>query len=236
MADALPRRSLWIAAAVVLVAAVPGAPDLLIFRREAVLQGEVWRLLTAHLVHAGSYHMLWDVLPLLVLGALFEGVLGPRYWKLMAGSALIISAGVLLLQPDLPAYCGLSGVLNGLWVGGALAAAGHERASGRRSLALLYQGAVLLSLGKLGFEAWSGTALFTDPVELGAHPVPLAHGLGSLAGVLLLTKRGPALTHTSRTQPTQEVKEPCFPTFSTCSVSSTGCSEGRSRRAPRIRR
>lgn len=186
----LPWRSLSIAAAALAVAASAAAPCL-VYDRDRILRGEVWRLLTGHLVHAGPRHLLWDALPLIGVGLLFETALGPRYWRALGMSAFSVGAGLFLLDPGLGAYCGFSGVLNGLWVGGALVAARGEERAGRIALAWIYRACVLLDLGKVAFETATGTPLFTDPVALGGEPVPLAHALGALGGVLA-ERRWPA--------------------------------------------
>ncbi len=179
----LPWRSLGVAAAALAVAASAAAPGLT-YDRDRILGGEIWRLLTGHLVHAGPRHLLWDALPLLGVGLLFEGALGSRFWRALGMAALSVGAGLFLLDPGLGAYCGLSGVLNGLWVGGALVAARGEERAGRIALAWLYRACVLLDLGKVAFETATGSPLVTDPIALGGDPVPLAHALGALGGVL----------------------------------------------------
>jgi hypothetical protein len=97
------------------------------------------------------------------VGLLFERSLKDRFWMALALSSLTVGGGLFLLQPDLLSYCGLSGVLNGLWVAGALSAAREEQAGGERALAVLYQGCVIALLGKIAFEAATGISLFTDP-------------------------------------------------------------------------
>jgi len=180
----LPWRSLGVGlAAVVLTAAVPSP---LLYSRQTILGGEVWRLFTCHLVHGTFNHLLWDVLPLLGVGILFERNLKDRFWIVLAISSLVVGGGLLLLQPDLSSYCGLSGVLNGLWVAGGLTAARQERSAGSPVISALYQGCVLALLGKIAFEAVIGTPLFTDPSKLGGVAVPLAHALGALGGLLAL--------------------------------------------------
>lgn len=163
-------------------AAAPGAFDALAWRRDAVLHGELWRLLGAHLVHGSGYHLTWNVVALVGLGLLFEPVLGRRLWPVLGRSALAVGAGLLLLDPGLEAYCGLSGVLNGLWVAGALAAARQER--GRRGWPLIYTLCVIGGLAKILIESRSGAPIFTDADALAGDPVPLAHALGALAGAL----------------------------------------------------
>ncbi|MEE9338293.1 MAG: rhomboid family intramembrane serine protease, partial [Methylococcaceae bacterium] len=48
------------------------APEQLIYDRALISQGEIWRLLTAHLVHLDSEHLILNLAALLVLGSLLE--------------------------------------------------------------------------------------------------------------------------------------------------------------------
>lgn len=184
----LPFRSLALAA-VALAAATPSvapaAAEFLLLDRSAVLSGEVWRLFTGHLVHAGRDHLLWDVLALLGIGFLFEEYLRERFWQVLGVSALVVGAGLVILQPGLPDYRGLSGVLNGLWVAGALLGARAELAAGSRPVAGLCAAAVVLGLAKILFEARFGP-VFTDEARLGAPTVLLSHALGYAGGVIAL--------------------------------------------------
>jgi len=178
----LPLKSLALAAAI-LAAAAPAAARLLEYDRAAILRGEVWRIVTAHFVHCSTYHRIWNLLPLVAIGFLFEDALGRRFWPVLFGSCAAVGGGLLLLEPGLDSYRGLSGALNGIWVAGALLAARNESREGRRSLPFVYRGCVLLDLGKIAFEATAGTPIFTDPSALAAEPIALAHALGAAAGV-----------------------------------------------------
>ncbi len=116
----VPWRTLILAAVALAAAAFPGSLELLELNRAAAASGQVWRLATGHLVHGSLYHLGLDTAAWLLAGLLFEPALGNRYWGVLAGSAICIDTGFLFLQPDLAAYCGLSGVLNGIMVAGSL--------------------------------------------------------------------------------------------------------------------
>jgi len=70
----LPLRSLLLAVTAAVIATIPGSLAALQLDRESLQGGQVWRLWTSHLAHAGSYHLLGDALALVALGFLF----GPR--------------------------------------------------------------------------------------------------------------------------------------------------------------
>ncbi len=87
---------------------------LLYFSAADIAQGETWRIVTGHLVHADREHLLWNCLGLAVLGMLIEH--RSRFMLWTALGAGIASVSALLLTPfsQLEYYCGLSGVLNTL--------------------------------------------------------------------------------------------------------------------------
>lgn len=86
----------------------------LYFSATAVYQGETWRLISGHFIHADLQHFLWNCLGLSVLGTLLE--YRSRTLLLIALGSGILFVTALLLSPysQLDYYCGLSGVLNTL--------------------------------------------------------------------------------------------------------------------------
>ncbi|VCU72592.1 Rhomboid family protein [Pigmentiphaga humi] len=87
------------------------------FDRQAILAGEVWRLLTAHFVHLGWTHCLLNAAGLCLCLALAGNRHGMGWWwRRTIVLALGISLALLWLPPHIPDYVGLSGVLYGFFV------------------------------------------------------------------------------------------------------------------------
>ena len=89
------------------------------YERTALLHGELWRALTAHLVHAGWAHLLPDLAGLFIICSLpgdTRGLTPRRLLPALAWIGLFISGGLLLWDPHLRWYVGLSGLLHGLLV------------------------------------------------------------------------------------------------------------------------
>jgi len=86
----------------------------LYFSATGIQRGEIWRIVSGHLMHADLQHLLWNCLGLLVLGTLLES--RSRLVLLAAlGAGIVFVSGLLLTPyPQLEYYCGLSGVLNTL--------------------------------------------------------------------------------------------------------------------------
>jgi rhomboid family GlyGly-CTERM serine protease len=97
------------------------------YERVAVLRGEYWRLLSGHLVHGTTQHLLLNVLGLGVIAALFPREFSLRGWLFVAAASVaVIDLGFVLWEPQLEWYVGLSGVLHGVLAAGAIAWWRHE--------------------------------------------------------------------------------------------------------------
>lgn len=86
----------------------------LYFSAALIREGEVWRIVSGHFMHADFQHLLWNCLGLAVLGWLLEN--RSRRLLLEVSGIGILFVSALLLTPfsQLEYYCGLSGVLNTL--------------------------------------------------------------------------------------------------------------------------
>ena len=150
-------------------------PDAFVLTREGLANGEAWRLWTGHLVHASWAHFLLDVGAGLVL--LFLA----REWKFLLWAAPVASVAILLAEPGLEGYCGLSGLLHG-WT---ILAAARVAADRRSGAARLIAAALALGvLAKAAYEATLGISIFTTDAEMGVATVHAAHLIGALLGVV----------------------------------------------------
>jgi membrane associated rhomboid family serine protease len=124
--------------------------------RAEVADGEYWRLLTSGFLHAGLFHLLFNMLSLWILGSLLEPAVGRlRFALIYLVSLLCGSFGALLLEPD-GLTVGASGAIFGLMA----AAAVYARNRG-------------LSLMESGLGIWIVLNLvitFTVPnISIGGH-------------------------------------------------------------------
>ncbi|MDE2022773.1 MAG: rhombosortase [Gammaproteobacteria bacterium] len=91
------------------------------FDRVAIVDGQVWRIFTGNWVHLGWGHLGEDVAGYILLWLLYERELpGWRCPALVALGALGVGLGLLLGDPALRWYVGISGALNTLWIVGAM--------------------------------------------------------------------------------------------------------------------
>ena len=146
------------------------------YDREALDSGELWRLVTAHLVHLGWGHLWLNLAALVMMAVLFDGLMSASDWVLASVlSALSIDIGLYLLQPEVAWYVGLSGSLHGMMIVGAFAL--------RRSVAPLGYILLLGIGGKLIWEQLAGPIPFSESTSGGPVLVD-AHLYGTIGGLL----------------------------------------------------
>jgi rhomboid family GlyGly-CTERM serine protease len=169
------RRGLLLvlALATVLLPALGGRPWQLALRyeRAGLRAGQLWRLLTAHLVHLDLSHALLNAAGLLLLWVLFARLRDLRFWLQVVGaSVLAIDSGLWWSSPEVGWYVGASGLLHGVMAAGVLCLL---EARDRLGLSM-----ALLLMAKLGWERAVG------PLPLGVHGavVAAAHLYGSVGG------------------------------------------------------
>jgi rhomboid family GlyGly-CTERM serine protease len=180
----MPPRVAPALAILLAVLHVGGVFEPLLLTRDGIAGGELWRLVTGHLVHSDGEHLAWNLATLLVLGCAHE-VLSrtspARFCLALAAAGAAVGTAVLLVTP-LAAYCGLSGVLNTLFV---LVLADVWRVTGSRLVML----AGAADLAKIVVEAAAGRALFTATAW---PPVPEAHLVGFAVGLAMVFARSSA--------------------------------------------
>ncbi len=146
------------------------------YQRDAIENGEYWRLLSGHLVHLGLGHLWPNLAALVVIGVLFEDLFdNGDWWRTTLASAAAIDLGLYWLEPDVQWYVGLSGVLHGFVAAGALALLLRRQPLG---------GVLALGLGaKLAFEQVVGPVPFTA-ASVGGPVVVAAHLYGAVGGAM----------------------------------------------------
>ena len=161
---------------------------LLRYDRPALANHEWWRLVSAHLAHFDLQHGVLNAAALVLTAWIVGRRVAVAEWLLLAaGSLIAVDAGLYWLSPDVGWYVGASGLLHGLFAGGALVLAVRERD--------VTGGIMLLLLaGKLAYEYLSGgTSLFMDgagfAVVTEAHLYGAMGGLATALGILAVRHR-----------------------------------------------
>jgi rhomboid family GlyGly-CTERM serine protease len=148
----------------------------LVYQRDLITKGELWRLLSGHLLHTNGYHLLLNLAALFMLWALHGRFYSIRnYTTLFLCCSVTTSVGIYYFDPTLIQYVGLSGVLHGVFVFGALMDINAKDKTGY----LLFLGVWL----KITHEQFYGAS--TDVSSLIEASVAVnAHLWGALGGLL----------------------------------------------------
>ena len=105
--------------------------DSFIYNRDLIGQGEYWRLLTGHFFHTNFNHLMLNSAAILLLWALhgqFYSI--SNYLFNFIFCALVTSSALYFYSPELFYYVGLSGVLHGFFIWGALKDIEHHDRTG----------------------------------------------------------------------------------------------------------
>ncbi|MDN4504163.1 rhombosortase [Alteromonadaceae bacterium BrNp21-10] len=159
----------------------------LVYEREAILQGQWWRLITGHFLHSNFNHLLLNSGGVILLWALHgDDYKTSSYLYLMLIMTLGTGLGLLILSPQMQWYVGLSGALHGLFVWGARQDIKH----GRRSGWLLMLGVIAKIIYEQAVGASTELAQFIDAnVAIDAHLYGTICGLIWISTTWLISRR-----------------------------------------------
>ena len=148
------------------------------YDRPAILSYELWRIITAHLVHLGWSHLLMNLAGLVMVFFFFGTFLKSIQWFFVFFiSALGTSILLLQLNPQLIWYVGLSGVLHGFFIAGGIA---DIKVNPKEAYVFL-----TLIIGKLMWEQLYGP-LPGSEATAGGYVIVDAHFFGAIWGALAL--------------------------------------------------
>lgn len=168
---------LFLAALVIILFILPQpVQQYLEYNRGAIADGQLWRLLSGHLLHSNSYHLVMNMAGLIVM-MLIHGALPRRlalWWQYLIFS-IAISIGLWFLSPDIQLYVGLSGVLHGLLCFGAVL----DIRQGYRSGYLILVGVA----AKIIAEQYFGPDADLS-AKIAAEVAIDAHLYGAIAGII----------------------------------------------------
>lgn len=147
-----------------------------VYQRQLISNGEVWRLISGHLFHTNAYHLILNVAALILLWLLHRKFYTlPSYSLLFLWCAFFCSIALYFFEPSLIQYVGLSGVLHGIFVWGAL----MDIRDGDKTGYLLLIGVVLKIIHEQVYGASTElVALINASVAINAHL------WGAIAGLL----------------------------------------------------
>jgi rhomboid family GlyGly-CTERM serine protease len=142
-----------------------------------IANGQLWRLLTGPLVHSDFGQAGRDLSMLILVGIVWERSFGRRYLPLMLLCLIVPTAAAVLMHPELGAYFGLSGAVNGLFTAALIEDLWRSKSG-------LIGGLLIVHVLKLAYESLSGGMLMPMELASGVTPLPEAHLTGALTGLL----------------------------------------------------
>ena len=184
---AAARRSggvslLLTAVAVAIYFSPPSVAAALQYDRDRIVAGEVYRAITCHWTHWSHDHYVWDAMLFLMLGVALERPIRRQMLAALALAAVAIPCGLLLFQPEMRLYRGLSGLDSALFVLLCVDVARERAREGERQWVPVCVILLAALLVKSAIEFTTGATIFVDSRRAGFVPVPLAHLIGGLSG------------------------------------------------------
>jgi len=177
----IKQATYWHFAAVLIIASLlVGAfgdegRELLKYDRLAIEGGEVWRFVTAHFAHLSNSHLLLNMLGLFLTWLLVGRYHSAPQWIFITVVSLAFqSAGFWFLDTNMLWYVGMSGLLHGLMLAGAI-----KGIDTLRTESVILCGLVI---AKLIYEQFVGPLPGSESTS-GGDVVVNAHLYGAIGGV-----------------------------------------------------
>ena len=149
------------------------------YNRDAIANGEYWRLITGHFIHLNNTHLLLNMLGVGLVLMLFDNVLAIWQWLVvLLASAFIISVLMYLNLPQVQGYVGLSGVIHGLYVLASMRLLIQPK---ERNFAIILM--LMVTLKLLTENVGQGISFTADMI--GGRVLYQAHLYGALTGLFL---------------------------------------------------
>ncbi len=146
------------------------------YDRFAISSGEYWRVLTGHFAHLGQTHLLLNLAGLVLVWLLVGRYFTDREWAIVVALTTAVTSFLFwYVDVNLLWYVGLSGILHGFLVAGAI--------RGFRSQPT--ESAIICAIvaGKLIYEQVVGPLPGSESVS-GGEVVVNAHLNGAIAGAI----------------------------------------------------
>lgn len=146
------------------------------FDQALIAGGDYWLLLTGNIVHLNWSHWGLNMAGLGIVAFFFSAYASVFHWLfVITVSAVFVGVGLYWLNPEVITYVGLSGVLHGLFIYGAVREIRFYPASGYALMVLL--------VGKLIWELLFGALPGSEELTAG-RVVTDSHLYGAIGGAL----------------------------------------------------
>jgi rhomboid family GlyGly-CTERM serine protease len=194
----VPLVTVFVIIVAVLTAQSSGLSELLIYDRQAVADGALWRIVTGSMVHFSTSHLWYDSGALMVVGALAEWRDPRRFAILSASAMLTVGSAIHVFAPQFDRFAGLSGVV---YAATAFFAIELFRSAHQRR----WLGAAVIAIlcAKTSYEWLTGGTLFAS-YDGDVAAAPIAHLAGILVGVAIASWHAGPSSHLKRSSQTED--------------------------------
>jgi len=175
-----PILTLMLVVGSLLLFLLPDTANLLIYDRERIFSGEVWRLATGALVHFSWPHVVYNAVILLIAGSLLERDARLVFVALVLITSIASGLYFLFFLPDMTNYAGLSAINSALVIYLCLMNIRDTSIS-----AWLWIMILILFIAKVTYEIVMQQAFFVSFTQGAIQVVPSAHIIGALTAVTL---------------------------------------------------
>jgi rhomboid family GlyGly-CTERM serine protease len=170
--------TLFIVGLAIILYSFPKLSNLFVYDRREILNGELWRILTAPLVHFSASHIFWDILIFGIAGFAIQMSGFPCFWIVCGFTAFIPGIIFLVAFPDLEYYGGLSGLATGAAAYFCLC-----RLFGKRKERFIWL-FILVFMGiKILVEATMDVSIFAQADSIPFRVLPSVHIVGYLGAL-----------------------------------------------------
>lgn len=176
----LPLNTLSIVFTCSLVSIFPEAHSVMLYDRDAIAEGEIWRLVSCNLVHFNHIHLLYNLLAFGIAGFIIERNRYPHFISFCFILSLIISLSIYILEPNMAFYGGLSGLTCGAIV--YFCCWGLQEEAPWRTICQLL---LLLLAAKICIEFFSHSSILPYFEHKTIHIAPLGHLAGSIGAFFI---------------------------------------------------
>lgn len=147
------------------------------FNRELVEQGHLWLLFSGHIVHMNWSHWALNMAGLAIVAFFFSAHASFKQWfAVILVSVCVINIGLWWWMTEIRSYVGLSGVLHGLFLYGALREIRFYPVSGYVLTTVL--------IVKLIWEFFNGALPGSEDMT-GGRVLTEAHLMGAIGGIMV---------------------------------------------------
>ncbi|WP_236689186.1 rhombosortase [Photobacterium angustum] len=168
------RNYIVIAIIMMVIAQLPQCQPLLVWDRQDILNGELWRILSGNITHTNWVHLAMNASAFAIISYIFRAHFHVKSYSLLI-LILSFTIGIGLFATNITWYAGFSGVLHGIFAWGCI-----------RDIQSKTRGGWLLLLGlitKICWEQYFGGSVSSEEL-IGVRVATEAHLIGATTGML----------------------------------------------------